>query len=75
MSSAREKSLPRLTNTQTVQFEQVLALVEDRLQDIAILIRVRYGDDSQPAICAGETAGAFQRLKWVLERTELQSGK
>ena len=74
MSNARD-SLPRLTNTQTVQLEQVLALVEDRLQNIAILIRVRYGDDSQPAIRAGETAGAFQRLKWALERTELRSGE
>ena len=74
MSSVRN-SLPRLTNTQTVQLGQVLALVEDRLQDIAILIRVRYGNDSQPAIRADETAGAFQRLKWALDRTELRSGK
>jgi len=74
MSTARD-SLPRLTNTQTVQFEQDLALVEERLRDIAILVRVRHGDDSEPAIRAGETAGAFQRLKWALERTELQSGK
>ena len=54
MSSAREKSLPRLTNTQAVQFEQVLALLEERLRDIGILIRVRCGDESQPAISAGE---------------------
>ena len=72
---SRRDSLPRLTNTQTVQLGQVLALVEDRLQDIAILIRVRYGDDSQPAIRADETTGAFQRLKWALDRTELRSGK
>ena len=71
MSSARERSrsrpekrswpaprhsLPRLTNTQAVQLEQHLAVVEERLQDIAILIGVRYGDDSQPAIRAGEAA-------------------
>ena len=55
MSTARD-SLPRLTNTQTVQFEQDLALVEERLRDIAILVRVRHGDDREPAIRAGETA-------------------
>ena len=72
MSTARH-SLPRLTNTQTVQLGQVLAFVEERLRDIAILVSVRHGDDSEPAIRAGETAGRFQRLKWALERTELRS--
>jgi len=72
MSSVRN-SLPRLTNTQTVQLEQDLALVEERLQDVAIFVRLCYGENSQPAIRVGETAGALQRLKWALERTTLSS--
>ena len=72
MSTAKD-SLRRLTSAQTVQLQQDLALVEERLQDIAILMRICCGEDSQPAIRADETAGAFQRLKWALERTKLRS--
>ena len=61
-----------LTIQQGVQLQSDLTLVEERLQDIATLMRVCYGEDSQPAIRADETAGAFQRLKWALERTKLR---
>jgi hypothetical protein len=37
------------------------------------LMRVCYGDGSQPAIRADETAAALQRLKWELERTQLRT--
>jgi hypothetical protein len=69
--STRGDSLP-LTEAQTVQLQQDLTLVAERLKDIAILMRVRYGEDSQPVIRADETAGALQRLKWALERAKLQ---
>jgi Trm5-related predicted tRNA methylase len=61
-----------LTNDQTIQLRRDLTLVEERLQDIAILMRVCYGDDSQAVIRADETAAALQRLKWELERTKVQ---
>jgi hypothetical protein len=47
--------------------------VEERLQDIAILMRAYYGEDSQAVIRADETAGALQRLKWALERTNVRA--
>ena len=46
-------------------------LVEERLQDIAILMRVCYGEESQAVVRADETAASLQRLKWELERTRL----
>jgi Trm5-related predicted tRNA methylase len=60
-----------LTNDQEVQLRTDLALVEDRLQDIAILMRVCYGEKSQAVARADETSAALQRLKWELERTKL----
>jgi hypothetical protein len=62
-----------LTNEQTVRLRRDLTLIEERLQDIAVLMRVCYGGDSQPAIRADETAAALQRLKWELERTKLKA--
>jgi Trm5-related predicted tRNA methylase len=59
-----------LTNDQAVQLRRDLTLVEERLQDVAILMRVCYGEDSQAVIRADETAAALQRLKWALERTK-----
>ena len=47
--------------------------VEERLQDIAILMCAYYGEDSQAVIRADETAGALQRLKWALERTNVRA--
>jgi hypothetical protein len=60
-----------LTAEQAVQLHRDLTLVEERLQDIAILMRVSYGDESQPVIRADEIAAALQRLKWELERTKV----
>jgi len=62
-----------LTPDQTVHLRHDLMLVEERLQDIAILMRVYYGEDSQAVIRADETAGALQRLKWALERTNVRA--
>jgi Trm5-related predicted tRNA methylase len=62
-----------LTDEQTVQLRHDLTLVEERLQDIALLMRVCYGDNSQPTIRADETTAALQRLKWELERTKLRA--
>ncbi len=67
------RDLHPLTNEQTVQLRRDLTLVEERLQDIAVLMRVCYGEDSQAAIRADETAAALQRLKWELERTKLKT--
>jgi Trm5-related predicted tRNA methylase len=61
-----------LTDDQAVQLRRDLTLVEERLQDIAILMRICYGDDSQAVIRADETAAALQRLKWELERTSVR---
>jgi hypothetical protein len=62
-----------LTNAQTVQLRRDLNLVEELLQDIAILMRVCYGEESQTVIRADETSGALQRLKWALERTQVRA--
>ena len=61
-----------LTHDQAVQLRHDLTLVEERLQDIAILMRVCYGEDSQAVIRADETSAALQRLKWELERTQVR---
>ncbi|MBZ5595592.1 MAG: hypothetical protein LAP39_25410 [Acidobacteriia bacterium] len=71
MPTSRDDLQP-LTNEQAVQLRHDLTLVEERLQDIAILMRVCYGEDSQAVIRADETAAALQRLKWELERTKLR---
>jgi hypothetical protein len=70
MATSRDDMHP-LTNEQTVQLRRDLTLVEQRLHDIAILMRVCYGAESQVVIQADEAAAAFQRLKWELERTKL----
>jgi len=64
--------LSPLTEEQAVQLRHDLTLIEERLQDIAILMRVCYGEDSQAVVRADETAAALQRLKWELERTKLR---
>jgi Trm5-related predicted tRNA methylase len=66
------KDLRPLTSDQEVQLRRDLTLVEERLQDIAILMRVCYGDESQAVIRADETSAALQRLKWELERTKVR---
>jgi Trm5-related predicted tRNA methylase len=66
------KDVRPLTDEQVVQLRRDLTLVEERLQDIAILMHVCYGEDSQAVIRADETAAALQRLKWELERTKVR---
>jgi Trm5-related predicted tRNA methylase len=66
------KDVRPLTDDQAVQLRRDLALVEERLQDIAILMRICYGEDSQAVIRADETSAALQRLKWELERAKVQ---
>jgi lipase chaperone LimK len=61
-----------LTDEQAVQLQNDLALVEERLQDITILMRVCFGNESQAFARAEETSAALQRLKWELERTKLR---
>jgi Trm5-related predicted tRNA methylase len=61
-----------LTNEQEVLLRHDLTLVEERLQDIGILMRVCYGEESQAVARADETSAALQRLKWELERTKLR---
>jgi hypothetical protein len=61
-----------LTPEQEVLLRHDLTLVEERLQDIAILMRVCYGEESQAVARAEETTAALQRLKWELERTKLR---
>ena len=58
---------------QAVQLRHDLTVVEERLQDIAVLMRVCYGEESQTVIRADETSGALQRLKWALERTQVRA--
>ena len=67
------KDVRPLTNDQAVQLRHDLTLVEERLQDIAILMRICYGEDSQAVIRADETSAALQRLKWALERANVRA--
>ena len=62
-----------LTAQQAVQLRRDLTLVEERLQDIATLMRICYGEESQAVIRADETAASLQRLEWELERTKIQA--
>jgi hypothetical protein len=57
-----------LTGEQRTLLHHDLTLVEEKLQDICVLMHACQGDDSQAAIRADETAAALQRLKWELER-------
>ena len=59
-----------LTPEQQTQLREDLALVEERLQNIGILMHACYGDESQAAIRADEVDGALQRLKWELGRIQ-----
>jgi hypothetical protein len=57
-----------LTSEQKIQLRRDLTLIEEKLQDISVLMHACYGDDSHPVIRADEAAAALQRLKWELER-------
>ena len=59
-----------LTPEQRNQLPADLAFVEERLQDISVLIHACYGDENQVAIRADEVGGALQRLKWELARIQ-----
>jgi len=59
-----------LTLEQQTLLREDLALVEERLQNIAVLMHACYGDENQAAIRADEIDGALQRLKWELERMQ-----
>ena len=70
MPSSTHDARP-LTNEEIGQLRRDLMLVEERLKDIASLMRVCYGEESQAVVRADEAAAALQRLKWELERTKL----
>jgi hypothetical protein len=70
MPSSSHDARP-LTNEQIGQLRRDLTLVEERLKDIASLMRVCYSEESQAVIRADEAAAAVQRLKWELERAKL----
>ena len=57
-----------LTSEQNTLLCHDLSLIEEKLQAVCVLMHACYGDDSQPAIRADETAAALRRLKWDLER-------
>jgi hypothetical protein len=59
-----------LTIEQSAQLREDLAVIEERLQGIVVLMRACHGEQSQVAIRAEETAGALQRLHWELERLQ-----
>ncbi len=59
-----------LTSEQRTQLDQDFRYIEERLQDIIVLMQACYGEASQPTVRAEETAGALQRLKWELERMQ-----
>lgn len=70
--AASSDNLHPLTAEQKVQLHRDLTLVDERLRDIAILMRVCYGEESQAVIRADETAASLQRLRWELERSKVQ---
>ena len=62
-----------LTIEQRTQLERDLNAVQERLQNITVLMHACYGDESQPAIRADEVDAALQRLKWELERMKAKT--
>lgn len=62
-----------LTSEQRIQLREDLDLVEERLQNIAVLMHACYGDEGQAAIRADEVDGALQRLKWELQRMQTKT--
>src|SRR5713226_10583265 len=72
MTGLSRAQVTRLIGQYRARGEVKATVVEERVQDIAILMRVCYGEDSQVVIRADETAGALQRLRWALERTNVR---
>ena len=62
-----------LTLEQRIQLGEDLALVEERMQNIAVLMHACHGDESQAAIRADEVDAALQRLKWALDRVQAKT--
>ena len=54
-----------LTREQAVQLRRDLTLIEERLQDIASLLRVCYGDDSQPAMMITTRVQVSLKRDWM----------
>lgn len=59
-----------LTAEQRSQLREDLFFIEERLQQVALLMHACYGDESQAATRADEVEAALQRLKWQLERMQ-----
>ena len=57
-----------ITPQQLEQLQQDIAILDEKLQGIAILMRACHGETDQRTIRAEETAGAFERFKRELER-------
>jgi hypothetical protein len=62
-----------LTPDQRTQLQEDLALMEERMHNIAVLMHACHGDESQAAIRADEVDAALQRLKWELERMKAKA--
>ena len=61
------------TTEQRSDLRADLIIVEERVQNIAILMHACYGDENQAAIRADEVDGALQRLKWALDRMKAKA--
>lgn len=61
-----------LTPEQGTHLREDLALVEQRLQNIGIVMKACDGDESQATIRAEEVDAALQRPKWELERMKMK---
>jgi len=59
-----------LTRQQEAQLHEDVAGIEEKLDNIASLMRASHGEDSQLAIRADETLCALQRFSWELERVQ-----
>ena len=58
------------TSEERKHLDEDLAVIEEKLHGIIVLMRSCYGKNSNAAIRADEIGGALQRLKWELERVQ-----
>ena len=58
----------RATPEQLEQLQTDIAIVKEKLQSIAVLMRATHGDADQRTIRAEETVGAFERFMRESER-------
>ena len=68
MSTSTERH--PLTSQQEALLRQDVAEIEEKLRNIAALIRACHGENSPLAIRADETLGALQRFNWELGRVQ-----